>query len=499
MTSDLPPKITPVPSGTPPAEWASQTESIIQSDVVTPNPAMRTTPKPGQRPVTTTTNLSTPGHEFPGSYPRELEQEQSRGDESEGPAAGASVAQTAKQYMPDPVGRTVDYASKTAAAYIPIPQGVKKTVASYWSNEEDSQLKGIQSELDQHLSTSLPSSELKGAQPHEHVGGVGSLPGTISESSVALLPDERAEKDAQRSVKLVKDESPTQGDDQAKSAAYPSGAAVVAAKPEPSILSKELSSRAQSSQYGTQMEPQQLDKSPTQQTDQYPAKLSDPKSMSVDNTPKHEVLEEQRSHETETVGVGGTVIGAAQIRDQPPSKTTESQPAKTAVVGSAGGAGELAKEAGVEDKARDNKEVPTRGRGATVLQQPGDKELTKNQGVENRTGDVGKATGDRGSDEGIKHTVKAGARTGGYDSDYHPAKLHPPPVQVGESTSQAKVQPDSPVSPASAPPASVADSSKEHRVSFLDKLRGEAKVIAGKMTGKEDKVEEGKRIMHGEV
>ncbi|KAG1897242.1 uncharacterized protein F5891DRAFT_541593 [Suillus fuscotomentosus] len=246
------------------------------------------------------------------------------------------------------------------------------------------------------------------------------------------------------------------------------------------------------------MEPQQLDKSPTQQTDQYPAKLSDPKSMPVD-TPRHEVLEEKRSHETETAGVSGTAIGAAQIRDQPPSKTTDSQPAKTAVVGSAGGAGELAKEVGVEEKARDNKEVPTRGQGATVPQEPGDKELTKNQGVENRTGDVGKATGDRGSDEGIKHTDNAGARTGGYDSDYHPAKLHPPPIQVGERTSQAKAQPDSPMSPASAPPASVADSSKEHRVSFLDKLRGEARVIAGKMTGKEDKVEEGKRMMHGEV
>ncbi|KAG1790451.1 uncharacterized protein HD556DRAFT_1242409 [Suillus plorans] len=382
---------------------------------------MRTTPKPGQHPVATTTNLNTPGHEFPGSYPRELEQEKSRGDGSEGPAAGASVVQTAKQYMPEPVGRTVDYASKTAAAYIPIPQGVKKTVASYWY----SQPKATQSELDQHLSTSLPSSELKGAQPHEHVGGVGSLPGTISESSVALLPDERAEKDAQRPVKLAKDESQTQGDNQAKSAAYPSGAAAVAAKPEVSttMFVSTLMSLPFLRDYGTQMEPQQLDKSPTQQTDQYPAKLSDPKSMSVDNTPKHEVLEEQRSLETETAGVGGTATGAAQIRDQPPSETTESQAAKTAVVGSAGG----------------------------------------------------------------------------YDTDYHPAKLHPPPVQVGESTSQAKAQPDSPVSPASAPPASVADSSKEHRVSFLDKLRGEAKVIAGKMTGKEDKVEEGKRIMHGEV
>jgi hypothetical protein len=86
--------------------------------------------------------------------------------------------------------------------------------------------------MDQQLSTSLPSSELKGAQPHEHVGGVGSLPGTISESSVALLPDERAEKDAQRMVNLKKDDSRTQGNIQTKSGAYSSGAAAVAAKPE---------------------------------------------------------------------------------------------------------------------------------------------------------------------------------------------------------------------------------------------------------------------------
>ncbi|KAG1751864.1 hypothetical protein EDB19DRAFT_1628245 [Suillus lakei] len=183
---------------------------------------MRATPKPEQHPVTSTTNMSTPGQEFPGSYPRELEQkqqQQSRGDGSEGPV-NASVVQAAKQYIPEPVERTVEYAGQTAAAYLPIPQGVKETVASYWSNGEDSQPKGTQSESDQQLSTSLPSSELKGAQPHEHVGGVGSLPGTISESSVALLPDERAEKDAQ-----------TRGDNETKGAAIPTAAAV-AGKPE---------------------------------------------------------------------------------------------------------------------------------------------------------------------------------------------------------------------------------------------------------------------------
>ncbi|KAG1809083.1 uncharacterized protein BJ212DRAFT_1484575 [Suillus subaureus] len=492
MTSNLPPKITPVPAGTPSTEWASKTESLFQPNVVTPDPAMRATSKPEQHPITPTTNLNTPGHEFPGSYPREPEQElqqQSRDDGSEGPAAAASVVQAAKQYIPEPVERTVEYAGQTAAAYLPIPQGVKDSMASYWSNDKHSQPKGTQS-LGQQLSTSLPSSELKGAQPHEHVGGVGSLPGTISESSVALLPDERAERDTQRPVRLKKDESQTRGDNEAKSA-YPLGAAAVAAKPEPSNLSKDLSSQAQSSQYGTQIDPQQLDKLPTQQTDQCPAKLSDPKPVSVDHTPRHEVPEGQRSDDAETADVGGATIGAAQVRDQPLGKTTESKAAETAGAGGAVGA------AGVENKARDNKEVPVHGQEAKVPQQPVDEESTKNQSVENRTGDVGKVTDNKGSDEHIKHTQNAGARTGGYDSDYHPAKLHPP--RAAESTDQAAVQPDSPVSPASAPPASVTDNSKERRVSFLDKLRGEAKVIAGKMTGKENKVEEGKRIIHGEV
>ncbi|KAG1847207.1 hypothetical protein DFJ58DRAFT_663471 [Suillus subalutaceus] len=178
---------------------------------------MRATPKPEQHPVTITKNLSTPGHEFPGSYPREHEQElqhQSCGDGFEGPAAATSVAQTARQYISEPVERTVEYAGQTAAAYFPIPQGVK--------------IRWLPIGLDQQLSTSLPSSELKGAQPHEHVGGVGSLPGTISESSVALLPDERAERDTQRPIRLKRTSLKHEGDNQAKGA----GAAAVAAKPE---------------------------------------------------------------------------------------------------------------------------------------------------------------------------------------------------------------------------------------------------------------------------
>jgi hypothetical protein len=40
--------------------------------------------------------------------------------------------------------------------------------------------------------TSLPSSEITGAQPGEHTDGVGALPGRFTETGVAKLPDERA-------------------------------------------------------------------------------------------------------------------------------------------------------------------------------------------------------------------------------------------------------------------------------------------------------------------
>jgi hypothetical protein len=46
--------------------------------------------------------------------------------------------------------------------------------------------------------TSLPSRERKGVQPYEHHNGVGLLPGTSSETSVAKLPDERAAATSER-------------------------------------------------------------------------------------------------------------------------------------------------------------------------------------------------------------------------------------------------------------------------------------------------------------
>ncbi|KIJ05849.1 hypothetical protein PAXINDRAFT_20919 [Paxillus involutus ATCC 200175] len=188
-----PPEIPSVPTGTPAQEWANTTESMLSSGSVKKatdgdHPADQAM---GDVPAMTATSakLATPELELPGSYPKELEKESELkpGSDSKGQPIGASVVDAAKQYMPK-VERGVEYASQTAVAYLSIPQNIKDSVASYWSSEDDHQ-------EERHISTSLPSTELKGAQPSEHTGGVGSLPGSISESSVALLPEEREERD----------------------------------------------------------------------------------------------------------------------------------------------------------------------------------------------------------------------------------------------------------------------------------------------------------------
>lgn len=85
-----------------------------------------------------------------------------------------------------------------------VTQGIKETVAPYLCKSlscevfmsTDSGLASEEGKEEQHVS--LPSTELKGAQPSERTGGIGALPGNLSESSVALLPDERQERAQER-------------------------------------------------------------------------------------------------------------------------------------------------------------------------------------------------------------------------------------------------------------------------------------------------------------
>ncbi|EGO03128.1 hypothetical protein SERLA73DRAFT_47914 [Serpula lacrymans var. lacrymans S7.3] len=142
---------------------------------------------PSPVPITTTTNVSSPGRELPGAFPRELEAgstvNASRNIGNGGsnelcvPIAG-TVIHTAKLYMPNQVERVVKRTGQTAAHYLPIPRGVQDTVSAYWIPNNEA---------------SLPSSETRGTQPSQPQSGVGELPGTAGEAGVAVLPDERKE------------------------------------------------------------------------------------------------------------------------------------------------------------------------------------------------------------------------------------------------------------------------------------------------------------------
>jgi len=89
------------------------------------------------------------------------------------------------------------------------------------------------------------------------------------------------------------------------------------------------------------------------------------------------------------------------------------------------------------------------------------------------------------------------------DTDYHPAKLHPPPAGAGVGES---AQSDSPHASSSSPseaqrasPTSASTTGSPKKVGFMTKVKGEAKIIAGKMSGNDSKVEQGKRVLHGQV
>lgn len=50
---------------------------------------------------------------------------------------------------------------------------------------------------------SLPTNEIQGAQPHEHSGGAGALPGNSTEPAVAVVPDEKHGGDFKETAELA--------------------------------------------------------------------------------------------------------------------------------------------------------------------------------------------------------------------------------------------------------------------------------------------------------
>jgi hypothetical protein len=167
MTSSVQPPVLNPSLGTPSGEWAEKTTSSFD-----PSSKDKETPQDNTSGQTTSQSPGvTPGSEFPGAFPR--------GESSTGATnITETIVDTAKQYLPTRVVNTVEtYLGGNNNS--PGTTGPGKEVRA--------------SEHDVYHKPSLPSQELRGALPHEHVGGVGSLPGASIEKSVALLPDEQAE------------------------------------------------------------------------------------------------------------------------------------------------------------------------------------------------------------------------------------------------------------------------------------------------------------------
>lgn len=93
----------------------------------------------------------------------------------------------------------------------------------------------------------------------------------------------------------------------------------------------------------------------------------------------------------------------------------------------------------------------------------------------------------------------AGKVEAGYGGEYHPAQLHPPPPGTSVAEYQTLgAQQQGQDSPA-ASTGKRASVGTEKKPGLMTMVKGEMKILAGKMSGDEHKVEEGKKLVHGEA
>ncbi|TCD70307.1 hypothetical protein EIP91_003936 [Steccherinum ochraceum] len=184
----VPPIIPPVATEqglhTPSQEWADKTTTALR-DPATTGTANSMNPTTQQVLSSTSASVPPPTARAPSGDPRvpgafqsdDLDHQTTGMDmlKEKVSDAATSVGETAKQYLPQ------------AAQYL--PKSVVETVQGYLPAQSAQETTQASTHDIPHR-TSLPSTEITGAGDHEHVGGVGSLPGTVGETGVARLPDE---------------------------------------------------------------------------------------------------------------------------------------------------------------------------------------------------------------------------------------------------------------------------------------------------------------------
>lgn len=105
-----------------------------------------------------------------------------------------------------------------------------------------------------------------------------------------------------------------------------------------------------------------------------------------------------------------------------------------------------------------------------------------------------------GNEEG--QTTPAVKVAGGYGGEYHPAKLHPPSTGTGTSVAEHQASTGAQQQGQDLPASRAgkrASVGAEKKPGFMTMVKGEMKILAGKMSGDEHKVEEGKKLVHGDA
>ncbi|KIP06907.1 hypothetical protein PHLGIDRAFT_128011 [Phlebiopsis gigantea 11061_1 CR5-6] len=371
------------------------------------------------------------------------------------------------------------------------------------------------------LKYSMPSEEESGAQPGEHVGGVGALPGRRTELGVAALPDENT-----RSATNVTSSSVSPHSRMYESVTHPSrdGAARTSdgvgslpgedGEEGVAVLPDERVRNAAGTGVGAaavgagvaSLPMPTREVSGAQPSERSGGAGYDPgnsteSAVAAPAVKKVDAANGLDKRVAEDTAMADAAKKAAAAGSQPPASTPAShekpkethshkdQPTKKPHL-----------ESSEEGKYARGQEPELRANPLQINLTPRMHALGRNgatwQGV-----DVGTDGYHRGEDGAI-------GNGDGYDTDYHPSQMHPLEGNYSKEHAEQEKEKEPVAEKDGEKPSSGSDSAtnqdedhKAKKAGFMAKMKGEAKILLGKMEGKKghEKVEEGQRIKAGET
>ncbi|KAG6917701.1 hypothetical protein DXG01_001473 [Tephrocybe rancida] len=408
------------------------------------------------------------------------------------------------------VGSAIESASETVKPYLP------GSVAAYLPASP------IEKRSD------FPSHEVPGGSGT----GVGSLPGNFSEAGVAKLPEERSvEAHQQRASPASQDIPPRKVDPAAKLASNTSTSPTMLQSAKGYLPDSVAAYLPGGVPAGSPLPSKEKPGGSAGGVGSLPGNYSE---VSVAKLPEERRLESLPSHEDAVPGKSG---GVGPLPGPPYESRVALLPEERihpqydTGVAAVGGAEASAEAGGLG--------AMSGGTGSHMHQPEGDGQKFSPGGGDTNVPEHGPGTG---AGPGIGAGVGAGvgaagiaaaahqhgssdqsanaARGGGTqhldirnDPGYHPASLHPLDEKFKSTTPTANPSAQQHVAPQAAPTDAIdpktADrhstsgsdgrsslsSGERHKVGFMDKVKGEAKVISGKLGHNEKKIEEGRQMM----